>query len=360
MKKVFTLMMAMVASAIIFAQNPVITFDKTTHDFGKINESDGRVTTIFTFKNEGMAPLALSNVRASCGCTTPKWTKEPIEPGQTGEITVTYNPNGRPGRFQKTITVTSNASEGTVKLFIKGEVIPKAVKSADSFPIKIGSLNFKSPILDMGNIYKDSIVITPMEYANQSNDTIRLVCTTSHPYFYASASKAEDEVSILPHTKGQIFVRLDAAMCKLYGPIEEYIYLVTNGKGDKSKENALIIRANVIENFSHLTASDREKAPMAAVSQIINLGTFTQDKQGTRAFHIGNAGQNPLMVRRIIADDSKLKVVRPSVVRTGKKGAVKVTVLPMPAGNYSTEITIITNDPANPVQVIQANWTVEK
>ena len=80
---------------------------------GKINEADGRVTTVFEFTNEGMVPLVLTNVRASCGCTTPKWTREPIEPGQKGNITVTYNPNGRPGRFQKTVTITSNATEPT-------------------------------------------------------------------------------------------------------------------------------------------------------------------------------------------------------------------------------------------------------
>ena len=106
MKKLFTIAATLLIAVASMGQTPVITFDKTTHDFGKINEADGRVTTVFTFKNEGMSPLVLSNVRASCGCTTPKWTREPIEPGQIGEITVTYNPNGRPGRFQKTVTVT--------------------------------------------------------------------------------------------------------------------------------------------------------------------------------------------------------------------------------------------------------------
>ena len=96
MKRIFSMLsMALVAVAMM-AQQPKITFEKTEHDFGKINEADGRVTTIFNFRNEGMAPLVLSNVRASCGCTTPNWTKEPINPGETGQITVTYNPNGRP------------------------------------------------------------------------------------------------------------------------------------------------------------------------------------------------------------------------------------------------------------------------
>ena len=72
MKKLFSFAATLLFAMVAMGQNPVITFDKTTHDFGKINEADGRVTTVFTFKNEGIAPLVLSNVRASCGCTTPK------------------------------------------------------------------------------------------------------------------------------------------------------------------------------------------------------------------------------------------------------------------------------------------------
>ena len=152
MKKIFsTLFMALTAVAMM-AQQPVITFEKTEHDFGKINEADGRVSTVFEFKNEGMTPLVLSNVRASCGCTTPKWTREPIEPGQTGEITVTYNPSGRPGRFQKTITVTSNATEGTKKLTIKGEVIPKTATPVDMYPVKMGNLSMGYELDSMSSI----------------------------------------------------------------------------------------------------------------------------------------------------------------------------------------------------------------
>ena len=65
MKKLF-LLSCMLVSISMMAQQPVITFEKTTHDFGKINEADGRVTTVFEFTNEGMVPLVLTNVRASC------------------------------------------------------------------------------------------------------------------------------------------------------------------------------------------------------------------------------------------------------------------------------------------------------
>lgn len=99
-----------------------IAFKQEKHNFGEIPEGPA-VTTEFKFTNNGKEPLILSNVRASCGCTTPSWPKEPILPGKEGSIVVTYNTQGRPGNFTKTITITSNASEPNKVITINGEVI---------------------------------------------------------------------------------------------------------------------------------------------------------------------------------------------------------------------------------------------
>jgi len=97
-----------------------------TYDFGNIKEADGPVTYIFNIKNEGEVPLVVTKVVASCGCTTPDWTKEPIAQGKTGEIKVTFDPTGRPNAFTKTISVYSNGKIGSFILTIKGNVIPKS------------------------------------------------------------------------------------------------------------------------------------------------------------------------------------------------------------------------------------------
>lgn len=94
----------------------------TEHDFGNIKESDGKVSCVFTVTNTGKAPLVITRVIASCGCTTPQYEQEPIAPGKSGKITVTYNPAGRPGQFVKTIAVYSNGKDGAFTLKIKGNV----------------------------------------------------------------------------------------------------------------------------------------------------------------------------------------------------------------------------------------------
>lgn len=98
-----------------------IVFDKTTQNLGTFSEDDPVVKCTFTFTNEGNAPLVIHQAIASCGCTVPTYTRMPVKPGESGQMEVTYNGNGKlPGRFKKSITVRTNASEPMVKLYITG------------------------------------------------------------------------------------------------------------------------------------------------------------------------------------------------------------------------------------------------
>jgi len=107
-------------------QAVIAVVDSAIYDFGDVKEVDGPVSHVFKIKNKGETPLVITSVNASCGCTTPTWTKEPIAPGKTGDIKATYDVNGRPGPFTKTISVYSNGSTGTYVLTIKGNVIGKS------------------------------------------------------------------------------------------------------------------------------------------------------------------------------------------------------------------------------------------
>lgn len=100
---------------------PDYSWEKKTHYFGKIKK-DQPVTTMFTFKNTGNAPVMISQVNSPCGCTVAKFSKEAIAPGRKGNIKVTYNA-AKIGKFSKNVTVTSNIEGGQVDLTIEGEVI---------------------------------------------------------------------------------------------------------------------------------------------------------------------------------------------------------------------------------------------
>lgn len=98
-----------------------ITFNEMKHDYGQIVKGGDGVCE-FEYKNTGKAPLMLTNVRSSCGCTVPSWSKQPLMPGKSAKIKVKYNTNNV-GNINKSITVESNASNGTVVLKITGKVV---------------------------------------------------------------------------------------------------------------------------------------------------------------------------------------------------------------------------------------------
>ena len=131
MKKLLLFAIAMVMAFTVSAQEQkqIIEIAEKTYDFGTIKEEDGRVSHVFTFKNVTEGALTIKNVRASCGCTTPAWSREPIAPNAEAQITVTYNASGRPGAFHKSVTVTlrNGTEDFTLVLFIKGKVTPKQV-----------------------------------------------------------------------------------------------------------------------------------------------------------------------------------------------------------------------------------------
>jgi hypothetical protein len=148
MKTIYSLFLCLLlSSAAAFAQadqkkdGPAMAFKTEQYDFGKVTE--GVVAEyVFTFTNTGTQPLILKEVHASCGCTTPIWTKEPVMPGKTGSIKVAYNSQGRVGIFNKSVSITSNIPDETKVLFIKGEVIKGMdgnTQNPNNSPVRIGN-----------------------------------------------------------------------------------------------------------------------------------------------------------------------------------------------------------------------------
>ncbi len=111
MKKLFFILVSLIAFQGSWAQTngPVIAWDKSTHDFGDVVQGD-KVEYTYTFRNGGNEPLIITDVQVTCGCTTPRgWARDPIPPGQSGEITVAFNSLGKFGKQNKVVTIVSNA-----------------------------------------------------------------------------------------------------------------------------------------------------------------------------------------------------------------------------------------------------------
>ncbi|MCQ2334457.1 MAG: DUF1573 domain-containing protein [Paludibacteraceae bacterium] len=363
MKKSLLISMMLMIAGLVMAQQAVITFTRMEHDFGKINEADGRVSTVFEFKNEGMEPLVLSNVKASCGCTTPTWTKTPIEPGQTGAITVTYNPNGRPGRFQKTVTITSNATEPTKKVIIKGEVIPKAAQPVNKYPVKMGDLSLAKKEVKFGNVLKGKDGKASIEYANLTdhNITISALVKENDPIEAVISLPAIEKGK-----SGQIDFLFDTQHNKLYGQQEYTVYIVIDGQVKKDADHEIKLSANVEEDFSVLTPEELQNAPILEVERMIDLGTIVPGKKVKKSFNVKNAGLNSLEIRRLYnpSSDTFFAKVNKTSIKNGKTAAITIECdgkkqgVAMKPGEYRRNITLITNDPKTPKMNVTISWKI--
>lgn len=126
MKKILLTTIMLVIGMVAFAQSADIKFDKMSHNFGTFSEDNPKVTCTFKFTNTGDKLLVIHQAIASCGCTVPQYSKEPIKPGESGEIVVTYDGTGKfPGHFKKPITLRTNAKKEIIRLYIEGDMTPK-------------------------------------------------------------------------------------------------------------------------------------------------------------------------------------------------------------------------------------------
>ena len=119
------LVLALFMPTVAHGESAKIKFDCAMHDFEAVPEEGGPVTHDFVFTNEGDAPLVVIEVNTNCGCTVADFPQAPIAPGMQGVITITYDPEGRPGEFAKEIVVKTNAKKKKSRLRIKGMVIPQ-------------------------------------------------------------------------------------------------------------------------------------------------------------------------------------------------------------------------------------------
>ena len=150
----------------VFAQ-PKASFDKTMHEFGTILWKNP-VTATFKITNKGDKPLVISNVTTSCGCTVTDWTKSPILPGKTGEVSSTFDAKAL-GRFRKSIGVYCNASDKPVYLSFRGEVTADPKNYTFTHPYQIGAIRLNKEEIEFDDANRGDKPTIELLIANTSD-----------------------------------------------------------------------------------------------------------------------------------------------------------------------------------------------
>lgn len=173
----FFLIVSMTNIHTLYSQTPSTTLVSTekVFNFGEIKEKEGKVSHSFIFQNRGKSPIAFENVATRCGCVEFEYSKEPIKPGESRKLTVTYNPAYRPGFFSKEIVVLSNNRQNYMRIWIKGDVISCEHPIEENYPYDFGNglwMNLK--VIAFGTMKNGMAKTMKLRYANTTEKDIKL------------------------------------------------------------------------------------------------------------------------------------------------------------------------------------------
>ena len=357
MKKILaTFCLTLFITTLLYSQQneAMLSFDTKEHNFGTIPEEIGSASCEFVFTNTGNAPLVLNKVLASCGCTTPSWPKEPIAPGKTGKVVVTYKTKGRPGAFHKSISVFSNSRNGIVTLLIKGDVTPKSKNPESAYPYDLGDgLRINKREIKIATLKNNETKTEIISIYNNTTSPIEVKCNTHNSKFVTTKDAT---LKLKPKDFGQFTITINGKEAPEIGRIKDYIYITpVNGKQDE--KHRVNIVATVIENFDNLSKSDWENAPIASFSKVfLQFNNTSGKKTSAQKIEVTNTGKTPLKIRKVIVENELFSISGGKETIKPGNNATYTVHLKNDAkikGNASGAIVFITNDPSAPVRTVK-------
>lgn len=320
-----------------------IFFEEKEFNFGTIRESEGIVTHAFTFTNRGDLPLIINNVTSTCGCTTQDWPRDPVIPGRTGTIKVTYDPRDRPGAFTRSVIISSNAETPVVNLAVRGVVIPVDLIN-EVYQYQIGDLRLETIYASFGEIYMGDTAIRLVKIYNGSKD---LQIKLDFPNLPAHIAIRTDPEILQPLQEGVMKVEYLTPVLSDWDYVVDRLDVRINGTiPDGGRFN---ITANIREDFSTLTSQDLASAPLVSFSQTSHdFGNISLSQMVSYDFRLTNLGKNDLLIRKVSASCG-CTAVQPESKVVGPGNSIGITAVFDPKGQgigpQKKAITVITNDP---------------
>ncbi len=351
--RLFLIFTLVSVASVTLAQNK-LKFDINDHNFGNINEESGPVEFTFKFVNDSDKEIKITNVKASCGCTTPGWTREAVLPGDSGYVQAKYNPRNRPGRFRKSLRITTSDQSSNQTLYISGFVKSKPKTPEEEFPVVIGNFRLKYRGMNMGKITTEKVVEKAFDIYN-SSDTVETINGEDWvlPEFINITLV---EGSLNPGQVGQLKVIYDPKKKNDFGFVSDNIKVADS-------EESVSVMAVINEYFPEMTAEELDEAPKLEVSErSYDFGKVTMGEQVEMEFVLSNSGKEKLLFRTLKSNCGCITYeLKNKSIKKGKSQKLKVLFDTSDVrGNQYKSITIYSNDPVTPTQIITIRGTVTK
>jgi hypothetical protein len=347
LRSIASLILLISCTTVFSQQAKQLAFKEETHDFGTVDENKGPVTHEFVFTNNSARPVKILKVQASCGCTTPGWSKEAVAPGKQGFIQASYDPKGRPGFFSKSLTVTTDLEANPIILQIKGQVSNDEKPAPSDYPVAKGNLKMKTSAFNMGRVFlKDEYVVREFPMLNAGAEPINFTGKFVHPAYIT--------VDVQPRTlaageKGIVKVSYNGARKNQYGFQSDNVEIESDDK--KNPIKSFSVYATLEDYFPELTPAELSKAPqLTLASQTLDFGNINGAAEKEVVFT--NTGKKELQLKSIQPNCSCVTAsASKTSLKPGESGTIRISFTPQDrSGTQNKAITLYSNDPRNPVQ----------
>jgi hypothetical protein len=294
-------------------------------------------------------------VRSTCGCTIPRWSKDPIYPGEQGSLTVEFDPTNRLGTFHKTIQIQSTASNSNMFVTLMGKVLPSLKEEKLNY--RIGNLSLKSKHVNFGYIFKGETNSQVLAIANQTDKAMEIDLEDIPPHIIAHVFPS----TLKPGEYGQIEVHYNTSLIDDWDVIIDRLKVIING--EVVKKETLAITANIREDFSNYTEEQLLNAPVAHVDVKNHVfDTITSDKKQQCSYTITNNGDSDLIIRALKPScGCTIAKHRKRVLSPGRSTKIEAIFDPKgKSGDFKNAITVVTNDPKAYKQYFTAEGFIKR
>jgi len=328
----------------------IANFVKTSHDFGLIEEKQGRVRIRFEFTNTGSGDVSIKGVETTCGCTIPEWFKGNVKPGNKGYIDVEFDPSNKVGPFTKTLTVTTDGDPRYQYLTINGEVYQHTPELLNSFPFSQGNLRLTANIIKYKPMLEntsDSITFTIMNNSKRDMSIIKIV---TPPFIKARITHP----LLTPGNVTDITYIIDAAASAELGPVSWETFLYTSD--DSLPKKYMPVKAEIIQNFNTMGEDFRKSPPkLKWTNTTVDLGEVYEGEIITYEIPFKNEGKSELLIRKAAAScGCTVSSFNKAPIKKGKSASVKIAFNAAGLrGPIEKTLTVYANDPENPVTIIK-------
>lgn len=333
---------------------PQILWLEKDYKFGLMMEEDGPRTGLSKFVNMGKKPITLLQVKPSCGCTSATYPEEPIAPGDTAVITYTYDPAGRPGRFEKSVRVTFDDNSKEI-IRISGNVLGTDSSLRLFYPVEVGPLRLTEDIIPYGETRFGALANRFITGYNALTDSIRpRVEYTSDALIVVPSDSV-----VGPGDLVTFAVSLDTRRAETVGPLE-IPFTVFADASPNTASHTVTVRADVMPDMTRI--NDPQSAPLCFVAPaVVDLGIISGKKAIKAYFTITNQGKSPLRLTRLFSDSPALHTGKlPSELRPGKSTRIELSIDPTRLNQDNSDsalpiripVKLYSSDPYHPVSTI--------